>query len=245
MQNLKFRNSNCSDKINQRDKLERKQHLDMIYPNSEKASQYKNVESFLHSFKFASPIFLAVLFVMASGCGFTLANYGSVLPKGIDKIYVEPIVSVANTNFANRLRYAMQDQIEKYGTLTLVSEEDEADAVYRLKIVSDSTGVGASVAGTDQALQLNANIVVSGELIDKKGNTLWKNKRILGSRGFGVVQGAVLSTSSGFAESGLNAADFNSLSQRELARGQQNESLSRIADSIASSIYVESVLPPF
>jgi len=57
--------------------------------------------------------------------------------------------------------------------------------------------------------------------------------------------GSVVTSSADFAGSGLSSADISGLGNRELARGQEQEALSDLADLAARRIYDDAVAPDF
>lgn len=143
------------------------------------------------------------------------------------------------------LTEALRDEFERYGVLTVVEGNEQADAVLRSKITSVKRETRTVTSNTDTALQLTTVMRVAAELKRKNGTSLWRNKAVVVSKAFGTDQSAVVTTSAEFAGGSIGSSTLSSLDNRELSRGQEQQAFEDLSEQVARRIYSEAVLPEF
>ena len=180
------------------------------------------------------------------GCGYNFQGGGTILPPDVHAVYV-PLVQNESSEpgLATQLTEALQDRFSRFGVLNVVDTRDMADAVLTVNIEAVRRKSSTVNEETTAALQFDTELLVSGELRRITGPLLWRSEGMLISKQFAGTQGTVVTTSSDFAQSGLNAEDIAALSSREITRGQQSEALSDLIEIAAARIYDESVAPDF
>ena len=132
--------------------------------------------------------------------------------------------------------------------VTVVDDVGDADAVLKARILKVSRNTGSVTSRTDTALQLDTTVKVAAELRRVTGPVLWRDMNLSVSKSFGAERSVVVTSSPDFAGNSLGAGDLTQLSQggsREIARGQEEEAFSAIADETARIVYDNAVAPDF
>lgn len=190
-----------------------------------------------------------LLLLFLSGCGYTFQGSGSVLPPDVKKIYI-PLVENNSTQsgLTTVFTESLRERFERYGVVTVVDDISEADAVLKTRILKVQRQTGAVNGASDSAIQLDGKMQLAAELRRTSGAVLWKNPGFEVSQTYGSVNETVVTSSSDFAASGLDQANFATLGQngsREVQRGQERNVLQQLADEAASKIYEAAVAPDF
>jgi len=181
-----------------------------------------------------------------TGCGYTFEGGGSILPSDVRRVYI-PVVAnnTPESSLTTALTEALRDRFERYGVLSVVAKESQADATLEAEVVEIKRDTRTSTGVSDFALQNSVTVVVAAELKRRSGQLLWRNKRLSASRTYGAASNVVVTTSPNFSSSSLNAGDLGGLSDREISRGQETEVFNEIAEQAARQIYEQAVLPEF
>jgi hypothetical protein len=140
---------------------------------------------------------------------------------------------------------ALQEQFDRYGVITVVEKQSEADALLKVKITDLKRTTRATQSNTDVALSQESTLLMTAELQRVTGQVLWRDTAVKVSRSFGTAAGAVVTSSADFAGGSISGADLSNLSAREISRGQEQEVLIRLAEDAALMIYNGAVAPDF
>lgn len=179
-------------------------------------------------------------------CGYTFQGSGSVLPPNVKKIYIPTVENnTPETSITNLLTEAIQDRFERFGVVTIVSSQEEADATLKIKVVKVRRGTASSTSRTDQNIQQDTSITIRGDLKMNGGKNLWNSAGMSSSKTTANDANAVVTSSSSFTSGSFATGALGALNQRELARGQEQEAISNICDDLAQRIYDEAVAPEF
>jgi hypothetical protein len=164
----------------------------------------------------------------------------------VKSIYIPMVANnTTETGLTTIVTEALRDRFDRFGAVTVVDSIDRADAILEVKITKIKEGTRTSVARTDEALQLDTQLNLFGELRKLSGEVLWREPELTVSRSYGTSRSSVVTSSSDFASSTLGAGDLAGLNQREVSRGQEQEALTQLADVAAKRIYDEAVSPDF
>ncbi len=197
--------------------------------------------------RFVGVFFLSLCLLLSfGGCGYSFQGGESVLPPGVEKLYIPDVINrSSDPSITGLLTEALRERFERFGVVRVVEEARDADATLKVKVLQVLSSSQTSSARTDVSQELNLSILLAGELTQKNGVILWKNPVIKGSQAYGNLAGAVVSSSAQFAQSGLGAGDLEALNQRELSRSQQQQALEGLVEEVARQIYEEAVAPDF
>ena len=181
-----------------------------------------------------------------SGCGYAFQGSGTILPPDVKLVYI-PIVENNSTEpgLAVALTEALQERFSRFGVVKVTESRELADAILEVVIQDVRRTTNTVTANTEVSQQQDTQMTVSGTLRRTSGVMLWRNDRMAVSRGFGGTQSTVVTTSSDFAGSGLSGDDLSGLSAREVSRGQEQQALDQLIETVAARIYDESVAPDF
>ncbi len=185
------------------------------------------------------------LFVI-SGCGYGFQGSGSVLPDDVKTISVR-LAENNTTEPGLGLRFTekLRSRFERYGAVKVVDPDQDADAelITSIKQVENRTRDVTGV--TDIALELELTMTVRAELRMKNGQVLYRNENLRATETFGSVSDVVVTSSSQFAQGGIESGTLSTLGSREVSRGQQNQALEEVMEEAARVLYLDAVAADF
>lgn len=188
----------------------------------------------------------AFLLSFLFGCGYAFQGSTSILPPSVKTLYIAPVGnSSTEPRLAGFLTESLRDRFGRSGAFRVVDSLSEGDAVLSVRLKGVLIGASTSTSTTNQALQMNNTMVLAAELRRANGQTLWSDPSMTVTRGSAATRGAVVTSSSEFASSGLAAVDLVGLNDREVARSQQQAALMSLVEQAARRVYEESVAPDF
>ena len=191
-------------------------------------------------------VVLGVAAAMLWGCGYAFEGSGSVLPADVKRVYIPRVENNSTKTFLTSvLTEALQERFERYGVLTVVDNLGEADALLHARVNSVKRETRSVTTGTDTALQYDLVINSSAELRRVSGGVLWRESGMRVARSFGTTGAGVVTSSADFAGGSLGSGDLGALDDREVSRGQEQESLIDLAEELAKKIYAQAVAPDF
>ncbi|MCB0339719.1 MAG: hypothetical protein KDD53_08945 [Bdellovibrionales bacterium] len=169
-----------------------------------------------------------------------------MLPTDVQRVYIPRVENATTeTSLTSMVTEALRDRFERYGVLTVVEEIGGADAVLNVQVKDLKRDTKSVTSGTDTALQYVAVITLSGELSRVTGGVLWRNPRIRVAKAYGLTSDVVVTSSADFASGSLGSGDLGALGEREVSRGQEQETFLELSDEVAKKIYESAVLPDF
>lgn len=193
-------------------------------------------------------LFVGMIFssLALCSCGYTLRGSGSALPPDVKNIYI-PQVDNNSTKLglAVVLTDSLRDEFDSYGTISVVDNQNEADAVLKVRIVDVKDTTSAVRADSNTALQMQTTMFLSGELRRVTGPVLWRDNQIRVTQTFGADSSVVVTSSAAFAGGSISSQDLSNLSSREVSRGQEASALSALSDDASRQIYDKSIAPDF
>lgn len=191
-------------------------------------------------------ILLCLTVTAFAGCGYKFQGSGTILPPDVRKIAV-PLVenNSAESGLSNLFTDAFRDEFERFGVITVVDNENEADAVFTATIEDVDREVRTVTSNTSSGLQFDVLINLSAELRRTDGALLWKNPSLTISQGYGSTVGSVVTSSPFFASQSLSASDLGGLSSSEVTRGQEEGAFETLATAAARKIYDDAIAADF
>lgn len=196
--------------------------------------------------KHALALITSLLLLNIAGCGYSFQGSGSILPQDVKTVAI-PIAENDTTSPAlgQRFTEALRSRFDRYGVVRVIESEGEADAVLDAKILKLENKIRETTSKTDIALESSLVMTVSAELRRRNGQILYRNANLSASDTIAGVGDVVVTSSSGFAQSGIDSGTLGSLGAREVQRGQQSEALENLLDEAAQKIYLEAVAADF
>lgn len=187
-----------------------------------------------------------VLAAVTTGCGYTFRGSGSALPPDVKSIFI-PQVDNNSTKLglATVLTDAIRDEFDGYGTISVVDNQNEADAVLKVTIVDVKETTSAVRANTNTSLQMQTTMFLTAELRRVTGPVLWRDNQIRVTQTFGADSSVVVTSSAAFAGGSISSGDLSGLSSREISRGQEASALNALSEDAARQMYDKAIAPDF
>jgi hypothetical protein len=127
----------------------------------------------------------------------------------------------------------------------VVENDIAADAkldVELLKIARKSSSLSSNTAS---ALSYDLTLTVAASLRRPGGQLLWQSPSMSVSRTFGATNTVVVTSSPDFSSGAIGANDLAGLDSLQVSRGQERETLARLAEDLAKKIYDDAVAEEF
>jgi hypothetical protein len=183
---------------------------------------------------------IAAAFWIASssmGCGYQFAGTGNRLPPDVKTVAFGPIQNrTKEIGLDRQLIEAITDEIASHGRLEVGTTTD-ADVILSGS-VRDYVNRPISFTKRDEALEYRATVSTDLELRRRdNGKLLWKSVNLQESEEYGAVPGVVVTSSSQFQKSTINAGDIGLFTDISVAEGQRREANERLVETLSRSIY--------
>jgi hypothetical protein len=143
------------------------------------------------------------------------------------------------------LTESIRDEFDSYGTISVVDNQNQADAVLKVRIADVKETTSAVQASNNTSLQMQVTMLLTAELHRVTGPVLWRDNQIRVSQTFGSDSSTVVTSSVAFAGGSISASDLNNLSSREVSRGQEASALLALSDQASRMMYDKAVAPDF
>jgi len=189
------------------------------------------------------PLFLALA---CSSCGYTFQGSGSILPPDIKTIAI-PLAENNTTEPGLGMRFTevLRTRFDRYGAVKVVDQESEADAVLSTRVLDVKNSVSDTTSNTDVELESELVLQVSAELRRKNGQVLYRNANMSITDSAATTGDVVVTSSSQFAQSGIGSGALDTLSTREVQRGQGAQVLDDLLEEASRRIYLDAVAADF
>lgn len=190
--------------------------------------------------------FFSFLLLLLTGCGYTFIGSGSSLPPDIKTVYIPFVTNLTtDTYITPLLTKALREHFEKYGVLTVVDSTENYDSILNVTILNVDEESRTVTANTESELQGDLVLTVSVELLRRDGTPLWATPFLEQRRSYASDMSTVVTSSSSFAQSGLNATDLQNLGNREVSRSQQMITMENLVEEVSKRVYMQAVAPSF
>ena len=180
------------------------------------------------------------------GCGYGFQGSGSVLPEDVQTVAIR-LAENNTTEPGLGLRFTekLRSRFERYGAVKVVDPNEEADAELVTSIKQIENRVRDVTGATDIALELELIMTISAELRMDNGQVLYRNENLRAAETYGSVSDVVVTSSSQFAQGGIESDTLSTLGSREVSRGQQNQALEEVMEETARILYLDAVAADF
>jgi len=171
------------------------------------------------------------------GCGYHFAGTGNRLPPEIKTMSFGTLQNATReVGIDKQLREALEDEVSSHGRLEVVSSGN-GDAILT-GIVRDYLSRPVAFSSRDEALQYQASISVDLELHRRRdGKLLWKTVGQRETQDYSAVPGVVVTSSSQFQQSSLNAKDVPQFTDIQLSESQRRQANEALIETLARDIY--------
>ena len=186
--------------------------------------------------RLARPVLLTCLWLV-SACGYHFAGTGSRLPEDVHTISLGPLQNATREiGLEKQLLESLEDEVTSRGRLAVVPS-GQGD-VLLTGVVRDYTSRPSSYSSRDEALEYRATVAVDLELRRRDtGKLLWKTVGQREQQTYSAVPGVVVTSSSQFQRSTLNAQNVTQFTDIQLSEGQRREANERLIEMLARDVY--------
>lgn len=183
-----------------------------------------------------APVLALVAWTVA-GCGYHFAGTGNRLPADVRTIGFGPVRnSTREVGIEKQFLEALEDEVAGRGRLK-VESANQADAVLS-GTVRDYLSRPVAFSSNDVVLQYQASVAVDLELRRRDdGKLLWKTIGQRETQDYSAVPGVVVTSSSQFQRSTLNARDLGQFTDIQLSEGQRREANEKLIESLSREVY--------
>jgi Lipopolysaccharide-assembly len=175
--------------------------------------------------------------LLASGCGYRFSGTGNRLPPEIRTISFGPIQNTTReVGLEKQLLESLEDEVTSHGRLDIASA-GKGDAVLT-GVVRDYGTRPVAFSANDEALQYQASVTVDLDLRRRdNGKLLWKAVGQRQTQDYSAVPGVVVTTSSQFQRTTLNAANVGQFTDIQLSESQRRQANEALLENLARDIY--------
>ena len=189
---------------------------------------------------------LLLVCLVVSGCGYTFQGSSSILPDDIKTIYIPMVENeTAEPGLSIQFTEILKNRFDRYGVVRVVENKEQADAIFKAKIVEIKSTSKGVTSETDIEVEVQLTMVVNAELSRKNGQILWRQNNFAASDDYGSTSDTVITSSSDFASGGIGATQLGSLNSHEVARGQSEETMNSLMEEMSRQLYISSVASNF
>jgi hypothetical protein len=175
---------------------------------------------------------------LLQACGYHFAGTVTALPADVKTIHVGNIDNVSvYPGLEKNLGFALEQAISRWGTLRLVEDPGEADAVLSGKIrLVELRAV--SFDQNDLALQYEVSVIADLDLRrSSDGKSLWHINGMRQTDEYSATAQVVVTSSEQFQQGTLDAVDLPKFTQVQLADSQGRIAMDRLFRDMARDAY--------
>ena len=182
---------------------------------------------------------MAMLALVAAGCGYHFAAEGSGLPTQDKTIYVEKFKNRSRfTGIDDQFARYMKDEIADHKRLVLVDNPADADLMLDGELVYIATAPLATNA-VSEPIDYSQTLIANAMLVDQHTHqVIWRSAGINATDSYAMVAPAVVTTSPMFLQQNLRSQDIAQMPDLQVAKSQQDFSQQQALQSLAGSVYV-------
>ncbi len=173
----------------------------------------------------------------AAACGYNFAGTGNRLPADVHTISLGPLQNATREiGLEKQLLESLEDEVTSRARLK-VAPSGQGDVILS-GVVRDYVSRPSSFSSRDEALEYQAIVAVDLELRRRdNGKLLWKTVGLREVQTYSAVPGVVVTSSSQFQRSTLNAQNVTQFTDIQLSEGQRREANERMIETLARDVY--------
>jgi outer membrane lipopolysaccharide assembly protein LptE/RlpB len=188
--------------------------------------------------------FLTIVLLSLVSCGYNFQGSGSILPADVKTVEIPLTINdTVRIGIGEYLTEQLRTRFDQYGAVKVV--ERDGDAILKTRITKVERSTSGVSSKTNIALEGYLTVTISAELRKRTGQLLWRRTDMQITENFAETQDTVISSSSDFASGSIDRNTLSGLTEREVSRGQQEQTLETLLDEAARRIYLDAVAPDF
>ena len=178
------------------------------------------------------------LVIALAGCGYQFVGEGTMLPKDVKTIYVDPFVNrTRDVGLDKELTTALRGEFYRRAQLRVVDRVEQADVILSGVVRSLDSSV-ASVNRHDEALQyesvLNLDVTLRRREPDE---IIWRGQGVRLTELYGGSRAAIVTTSSEFRSGTFNASDVRRMTDIQLTEVEKRDVRNRLMERFAKELH--------
>jgi hypothetical protein len=175
---------------------------------------------------------------MVAGCGYHFSGGGRAFAPELRTIGVEALANDSReAGVEKRIALAIEREFAMRGPFRIASSPSEGDIVLS-GTVRQAVDRPVAFNSKDEVLTNQTVIVLDLELRRRDtGALLWQVKGLRETGDFESVASVIVTTSSDFRSSTLNAEDLGAFTDIQLAESRRRQAVDRILGTVAHDVY--------
>jgi hypothetical protein len=173
-----------------------------------------------------------------AGCGYGFGRGGRVFAPELRTLGVEALSNdTREAGLEKRIALAIEREFAMRGPFHIASTPDEGDLLLS-GAVRQAVDRPVAFNSKDEVLTYQTVLALDLELRRRDtGALLWQAKGLRETGDFETVASVIVTTSSDFRRSTLNAEDLGAFTDIQLAESRRRETLDRMLRSLAHDVY--------
>jgi len=179
-----------------------------------------------------------LLGVVVEGCGYGLTGSARRFAPDTRSVGIEAFKNETREHgVEKRMALAIEREFTIRGPLRVAAVPAEGDLVLT-GTIRDATDRPVAFNRDDEVLIYQAMLVVDMELRKRtSGEIIWRVEDMRSFEDYGTVASVVVTTSSDFRRSTLDARDLGNFTDIQLAESRRRHALDRMVEEIARDVY--------
>ena len=179
-----------------------------------------------------------VVTLSVGGCGYGFGRGGRVFAPELRTIGVEGLENdTREAGLEKRIALALEREFAMRGPFRIASTPAEGDLLLS-GVLRQAVDRPVAFNSKDEVLTYQTVVALDLELRRRDtGALLWQAKNLRETGDFETVASVIVTTSSDFRSSTLNAEDLGAFTDIQLAESRRRETLDRMLRSLAHDVY--------
>jgi len=177
-------------------------------------------------------------FVVTAGCGYHFAGSGRTFAPEIRTLGVEALVNdTREFGLEKRIALALEREFAMRGPLRIAASPSEGDLVLSGRI-REAEDRPVAFNRNDEVLVYHTVVALDLDLRRRDtGDILWQARGVRATGDYETVASVIVTTSSEFRSSTLNAEDLGGFTDIQLAESRRREMMERMVTGLARDVY--------
>ena len=182
--------------------------------------------------------YVAVALVLAAGCGYGFNAGGRSFAPELHTIGIEALSNdTREAGLEKKIALAIEREFAMRGPFRIASKPSEGDLLLS-GTLRQAVDRPVAFNSKDEVLTYQTMLMLDLELRRRdNGQLIWEAKGLRETGDFESVASVIVTTSSEFRSSTLNAEDLGAFTDIQLAESRRRETQARLLQSLAHDVY--------
>jgi hypothetical protein len=180
----------------------------------------------------------ALLLVVTAGCGYHFAGTGRSFAPELRTLGVDALVNdTREFGLEKRVALALEREFAMRGPLRIAASPTEGDLVLSGRI-REAEDRPVAFNRNDEVLVYHTVVALDLDLRRRDtGDIIWQARGLRASGDYEAVASVIVTTSSEFRSSTLNAEDLGAFTDIQLAESRRRQMMERMVAGLARDVY--------